>query len=367
MYGVDMKVIYLIILVLLTVACNDDKPMRSSLSDASGGCSGETMASSETGPLFKISGETVTRKDLPAELANLVYRNEFEAYSKNQNIFKEYALRVYLAKKQDKLEDMDNPPKLMDLLDIPEPSDKEMKALFEQSRSRLPKEVTFESMKSQISGYLKSQKVAEIFQEEVKKMEADGAYQSLIAGPVAPKMEISTDGFPTTGNKDSKIKVIEIADYTCGHCQHAHPEVKEILKKYKDKISFTQINYSLRPNGQSGMYVKGGFCAHKQGEEKFWSYHDKAFAKNSEPHDHSAPGHSHGPNADEVVAVAQSAGLKAEEFKKCLQSPEAQEFMMNTNATLSAQGITGTPAFIINNQKVEGGVQTLEAEIKKLL
>ena len=90
-----------------------------------------------------------------------------------QNIFKEFALRIHLGKKSVKLKDINNPPELVELLNIPEPSDKELKALFEQHKARMPKGVTFESMKAQIEGFVKSQKIGGIFQEEVKKMIAN--------------------------------------------------------------------------------------------------------------------------------------------------------------------------------------------------
>lgn len=364
--------ILLIALGIFLVGCNEKKTSGMNSLSGSQGCSGESVASSETGPLFKLNGEVVTRADLPRKISGQVYQNEFEAYSKNQNIFKEYALRVYLAKKQGKLEDKMNPPELVELLKIPEPTEKEMKTLFNQYKSRMPKDATFAKMKDQLAGFLKSQKIGGVFKEEISKMEKSGGYQSLIAGPVALDLKINTNGHPTMGNTSAKVQVIEVSDYTCGHCQRAHPEVKEMLKKYGNKIQFTQINFSLRPDGLSGTYVLGAYCAQKQGMNKFWDYHNAAFDETSKPHDHSDPHHSHAPKTAEenkttVLKVAKAVKLDEKKFKTCLDSKEAKEFMTKTINELSEQGINGTPAFIVNNKKVMGGIAEVEKAIDELL
>ena len=148
-------------------------------------------------------------------------------------------MRNYLAKKQGKLKDKSNPPALTDVLNIPEPSESEMKSLFEMSKGRLPPGTKFEGeIKKQITQYLKSQKVGALFREEVAKMKKDGAYRSMIAGPVAPELNIDITGMPSMGPNDAKVTLIEVSDYTCGHCQRAHPEVKSILKKFLISLIF---------------------------------------------------------------------------------------------------------------------------------
>lgn len=360
--------------LLLTgfVACNQEQPKtRTSLAGGAEGCSGALTNSSETGPLFEVNGEVFSRDDLPGGLKEAMYENEYEAFSKNQTIFEELALRIYLAKKQDKLKDPKNPPSLLELLSIPEPTDAEMKALFDQSKGRLPPGTKFEGpIKAQISQYIKGQKVGTQFQVEVDEMKKDGAYKLMVAAPIAPELKLNLAGFPTLGKKDAKVKVVEVSDYTCGHCQTAHPAVKEIIKKYGDRISFTQVNFALRPQGESGMFIQGAFCAEKQSLDKFWVYHDEAFKKTSEPHDHSAHGHGgHGAAEakEKVVAAAKASKLDMAKFEKCLESEEAKSYVSKTASALSEQGINGTPVFLINNTKVGGGVRDLEEEIKKRL
>ena len=105
--------------MIFLISCNEDKSkMRTSLSESNAGCSGESVSSSAQGPLFKLDGKVITRNDLPKKTREMVFQTEFEAYSKNQNIFKEFALRIHLGKKSGKLKDINNPPELVELLNI---------------------------------------------------------------------------------------------------------------------------------------------------------------------------------------------------------------------------------------------------------
>lgn len=363
------KYLLLILVLILTVACDAKKQTtRTSLTDGAQGCSGDLVNSSATGPLFEVNGTTFTREDLPGGLKEALYENEFSAYSKNQTIFEELALRMYLGKKKNKLKDPKNPPSLLELLDIPEPTESEMKALFEQSKNRLPPGTKFEGpIKTQITQYLKGQKVGTIFKTEVAKMKADGAYRMMVAAPIAPELKLSLKGFPVKGKKDSSIQVVEVSDYTCGHCQRAHGKAMELLSKYSDRVAFTQVNFALRPDGGSGLYIRGAYCAQKESESKFWVYHDKAFKKTSEPHDHGAGSHSANEDLEKVMGIAKDSGLKMDSFKTCIESEEAKKYVSSTANALAEQGINGTPVFLINNKKIGGGIESLEDEIKKLL
>ena len=354
----------------LFVSCNENEEKMPSLT-GSAGCSADTVSSSDQGPLFIVNGETVTRSDLPGDLKNEVYQNEFQAYSKNQSLFEEYSLRIYLAKKQGKLKDKSNPPELTDVLNIPEPSESEMKSLFEMSKGRLPPDTKFEGeIKKQISQYLKSQKVGTLFREEVAKMKKDGAYRSLIVGPIAPEINIDITGMPFTGPSDAKVTLIEVSDYTCGHCQRAHPEVKNILKKFEGKIKFVQANYPLRPEGLSGMLVKAAYCAQQISSDDFWKFHNATFDETSKPHSH-APGQHHDPSEDEPMAkiesISKAAGVSPDKIKKCVAEDATQKEILRVADHLSSKGISGTPVFILNNKKLPMGTVGLADEIQKLL
>jgi protein-disulfide isomerase len=350
-----------LIIVLITGCCNEQKRLSSNSGDIN------------NGPLFKVDGHEYKKDDLPPVIKEALYKNAFEAYSRDLIVFQEFALRVHLAKKKNMLKDPNNPPELIKLLDFPDVSEKDAKALFDSSKDRLPPGTTFDQMKDQILNYLKSQKVGTVFQKEVLKMEKEGILNLLITAPVAPEITFDIDKYPTKGKKDAKVSVIEISDYLCGHCQQAHPIVMGLMKKYKDQISFTQINFSLGPQGLSGTYVKGGHCAYKQGNEKFWKYHDLTFEKASQPHEHTPDGKHvyHDAKAPEsiqkVMDIAKDVGLDLKKFKECLGGKESEEALSKNGEEMSWKGINGTPVFIVNNKRIQDGIYGLEKAIEEQL
>lgn len=368
-----LQLITIFMLILTFSSCNKETQKAASLSAGTGSCSSGSDAIG-AGPLFKLNGQVFTRDGLPTATKEAVYNNEYAAYSKNLAIFEEYALRLFLAKNKGLLKDPTNPPQLKELLTLKDPSNAEAKKVFNENKHRMPPNSKFEHMKPQIVSYLKSQQVGLAFRKEVDKMKNSGAFTALQTAPLAPEIKFSLKGFPQKGNKNAKIKIIEVSDYLCGHCQKAHPKVLELLKKYGDKVSFTQVNFSLRPEGLSGTYIRGAYCAQKQSDKLFWKFHDKTFEKTSVPHDHSAAGHKHtdgdGSSADslkKVDEVAKASGLNMAKFNKCLGSKEAHSFVTTTNALMTENGINSTPAFIFNNKKVQKGVFELEKLIKSNL
>lgn len=366
------KLVLIMSLVLLFSSCQKEETKAVSFQNSGSGSCSSGAAAGNTGAVFSIGDLTVSQSELPTDLKQYVYQNENEAYRKNEGAYKELAVRIHLAKKQGKFKDISSVPSLPELIESKKVTEQQAKEFYEQSKDRLPPGVDFEKMKPQIMQYLDGQQIGMQFKNIVDELEKSGDLKFLIAAPLAPELKIDTAGFPTTGNKSASVKVIEVSDYMCGHCQHAHPMVKEILKKFSDKISFTQVNFSLNEAGMSGTYVRGAVCALKSGEEVFWKYHHKAFELASAPHDHSQSHAAHNDGnsqeaLDAVGKVAKEIGLEAGAFQNCLKGEESRQSVASTNDMLNALGINSTPTFIVNNKRVETGVQGLEKAINEAL
>lgn len=367
-----LKSILLFLVPALFISCNQQTQKAASFEGSGASTCSSGAGQTQDGPLFTVDGTSVNYSQLPEDLKQIYFRIENEAYMKKQNILKEFALRVHLSKKQGKFSNLTNVPNLEAVMEMKEPTEAEIKKFYEENKDKLPPQATYEMMKPRLAEYLKGQDGAKNFMTQVEKLEKNGSLVINLVAPMAPELNIDTAKFPKTGNVNSKISVVEVSDYMCGHCQRAHPAVKEILKKYSNDISFTQINFSLNEQGMSGTYVRGAYCAQTLNNDTFWKYHHKAFEVASKPHDHSAPGHSHGEGNDQeamdaIKEIASAIGFKFEEFEKCLNSDVAKKFVAETNAMLAGKGINSTPTFIVNNKKLEMGIQELETAIKNAL
>jgi protein-disulfide isomerase len=342
--------------------------VAANLSAPIGSCSGGG-AESTPGVLFTLDGTNFTQEQLPGDLRDYYYTENFQSYEKSRGLMEEIALRMALSKSTS----MENLPPLQELLTGAKVSESEIKKFYEEKKSTIPTQVTYDQVKPQIEKYLQSQKMVTLMSDEVKKLEKSGRYKLMITAPVPPVVKLDLASYPVLGADDAPNVLVEVSDYMCGHCQKVHPEVKSVLEKFKKKIKFVQMNYSLNPAGMSGTWIRGAFCAQQESVEKFWKYHHAAFElQSNEVHDHSS--HANGAHTEDVAenrkkasSVATKSGLDLKKFETCLESEAAHAFVARTNKMLSSNGVSGTPTFFLNNVKVQLSAMGLEHSLTQLL
>ncbi len=323
-----------------------------SLSGGTGSCG---VSESSVG-LFELDGKVYDENSIPAAIKNNLFELKNESYMKQKGMFDELALTIYLAEKKNIKYDFEHPPRIDQILPEVKISDSELKDFFSKNKDRLPPNTKLETIKAQLEQYLKSQKMAQVFMAEMEKLNKEGKYKSLIAPPSAPTISIDISGYPTKGPNDSKYVLIEASDYTCGHCKNIHPEVKELMRKYGDKIKFVQINFSLNPNGHSGHLIKGAFCAQSESVDAFWKYHNAAFEYQGDPQ-----------KMEELSPskVATVAGLDLKKFEVCLKDQKTADLLNKTNELLHSKGVNSTPSFFFNNKKIVLQAKTLTKAIEE--
>jgi protein-disulfide isomerase len=314
--------------------------------------------------VLTLGDKTFAYNELPGHLKHRIFDIQNDAYERSVKYYEEFALRALLAKEKNPNVAMENLPKMKDLIPEAEVSDKELKEFFDKNKNRLPPGTTLEKMRPQLTQHLKNQKLYKWFDDTLASYKSSGKIKILAKGPVSPEVELDLKGRPSLGNKDAKVTLVEASDYLCGHCQRVHPEVKEVIKKYGDKLKFVQANFSLRPEGDSGVYVRGAFCAQEQSEKLFWKYHNTTFERQGK-----APTEEEEKlGASELATkVAKEVGLDVEKFKTCLNGEESKKAVLESNEKLSSVGVHGTPTFFINNKKLNVGSEGLVKAVEKAL
>ncbi len=297
--------------------------------------------------MLELDGVKFKESDLPGDIRGTIFEVKEEASGRIDSVLNQFALQLALAKEKNKDVKADALPPLDQLVDVPSPSEDEMKALFESNKARLPPDTTYDKIKPDIEKYMRNQKVSEALRAKNEEFKAKNRVKLLTQKPVAPVVALDLKPYPGKGSSSGPT-LVEVADYLCPHCQATEPEVEAALKEIGDKVHFVAVNYSLKPDGLSGTLARGGFCAHQQGEEAFWKYHVAAFAAGKEKGWKSTD-----PDAKEpVVAIATTAGIDAAKLDACLGSPEATAFVTNTLAAMHKAGVTGTPTFFMNGRKI---------------
>jgi len=228
----------------------------------------------------------------------------------------------------------------------------DMKSFFESNKGSLPPGTTYDQVKGQLHQYLVAQKGGDIARKRIEDLESSGRLRLALVGPIPPLVSLKLDGYPTMGSPNAKATLVEVSDYLCPHCRHAHPDVQAVVKQYGSQLKFVQINFPLSPQGLSAALARGGICAQQQGgSETFWKYHEKAFAVPFEAM------HAVSPNAEKefnghAEHIAQELGLNVPTFSKCLVDKKTEKALEETTEEMTKVGVGGTPTFFLNNRKV---------------
>jgi len=155
-------------------------------------------------------------------------------------------------------------------------------------------------------------------------------------------------GSPEIGNPKGDVTVVEFFDYNCHFCKDALPTVLGLLEKDKN-VRFIFKDYPiLGPTSDTA--AKWALAAHKQ--KKYFEFH-QAMMNNKTPI-----------NDTLLEKIAADVGMNVEQAKNDAKSP-AILVQVEKNSTLARDlGISGTPAFIVGEEVVRGGMKLEDLEKK---
>ncbi len=163
------------------------------------------------------------------------------------------------------------------------------------------------------------------------------------------------------GAENAKVKIVEFASLTCGHCAKFHNEVMPILKeKYIEKglIHFTYKDFPL-----DKFALKASMIARCAGNEKFFKFLDVFYKKQKDWTRTKDPFKS-------LLKIAKFGGLKDEELKVCIGNKSIEDGILKQRLNSSKKyDIKATPTLYLNGEKYNGDltIEALESKIKSML
>ncbi len=301
-------------------------------------------------PVAKIGGKSITAGELDEaakkELAQLdqqyheqqyqIRRNALESMLR-QRAFDEKAKALGLSREE--LISKEVAGKIAD------PSDDEVKALYERAKASGQQLPPLEQVKPDIVRFIKNQKGQSAIAEYYEGLKKEMGIETLLPPYEPPKVAVAAVG-PTKGPANAPITIVEFSDYECPFCVRAEPTVKDLLAKYPGKIKLVYRDYPLPMHPRAPKAAEAAHCAGDQG--KYWEMHDKLFSPGTKL------------EVADLKVHAREVGLDGAKFDKCLDSGEkAKDVEANRKAGDEA-GVSGTPAFFINGRPLSGA-QPLEA------
>jgi protein-disulfide isomerase len=85
-------------------------------------------------------------------------------------------------------------------------------------------------------------------------------------------------------------------------------------------------------------------CVYEQGKDKFWKFHDIAFAAQDKLDPESLAKHAKASGADE------------KKFKECFDAHKYADFVKKDQAYGEKLGVRSTPTFFVNGQLLSGAL-----------
>jgi protein-disulfide isomerase len=120
----------------------------------------------------------------------------------------------------------------------------------------------------------------------------------------------------------------------------AYPIVKEIMKKFNNKIYFVFRNFplnSIHPNAQHAAEAAEIASA----QDKFWQMHDYLFE------------HQKALDDNHLLQYAEKVGLDINKFKKEMSGHVYAPLIEGSLKSGIDSGVQGTPTFFINGERYE--------------
>lgn len=219
-------------------------------------------------------------------------------------------------------------------------SDKEIDAFIKDQN--IPAEHINPQVREKIKAYLEMERKKEAVEKWIAEQTKKNPVEVYIPKPRRPTFPVEVGTAPIFGGKDAKVTIVEYSDYQCPFCAKGADLLKDIKKKYGNKVKVAFKNFPLPFHNHAEGAAVAGLCANEQGVEYFWKMHDEMFA------------HQDSLDPEGLKKTAKKIGLKADAFDKCLAE---NKYLAQVKADMEEGRklkVKSTPTFFINGQLING-------------
>ncbi len=279
-------------------------------------------------PVARIGAAVITMAQVDQAAGDKLYEVRSEALNRliDERILGERAKKAGVS--VDKLIESE--------MKVAPPSEEDIKQVYEQTKASGRQLPPLPEVRNDIVGFLTKRNQDQNRGAYIAKLRQESKVELMLP---MPRVQVAAVG-PSKGDPKAPITIIEFSDFQCPFCSRAEQVVDQVMAAYPGKIRvvFRDFPLAFHPNAQKA--AEGALCAGDQG--KYWEMHGKLFANQS---------------ALDVPALktyAKDLGIDGDKFGKCLDGgTKAKEVEASMKAG-SDVGVTGTPAFFINGQRLTG-------------
>lgn len=160
--------------------------------------------------------------------------------------------------------------------------------------------------------------------------------------PKAPKIE---DGRVVFGPKTAPITIVEYSDFQCPYCTKGYENVKEVRKKYGDKVRMVYKHLPLEGHPKAMPAAKYFEAFALQFPDKAEKFHDEIFTNQ----------HKLNEKGEEFLKeIAKKLGANMKKLGDDLNSEPVTKRIAADMEEARQFGFNGTPGFLINGVSLRG-------------
>jgi len=174
--------------------------------------------------------------------------------------------------------------------------------------------------------------------------------------PAADAQLIRENSHRVTTPGTEKAQLVEFLDFECESCRAAQPLVEDLKKEFGDRITVVNRYFPLPGHRNSGTAALAVEAAAQQGQyEQMYAKMFDTQPQWGEKQDSQAP---------MFRTYAQELGLDLAKYDAAVADEKTVDRIRQDVADGKALGVTGTPTFFLNGQKV---TLSTEADIRQKL
>jgi protein-disulfide isomerase len=295
----------------------------------------------DTGIALKFGGNSYSHDELYKGIENDIYEAEMKVHEIKMNKLNAFVLEKLMETHPGK-KGLSNDEFLEKFITKgAQPSDKDVSAFI--TERKIPKEHLNDQMKERIKAFLVLELKKKYIEQWIAEQTKKSAVEVYLAKPVRPVFDVKVGDAPFLGGADAKVTIVEFSDFQCPFCQKGEKIIKDLKKKYgnKVKIAFKQFPLPFHSNAKGA--AEAALCAKSLGgNDKFWLLHDVMFG-NQDKLDKTS-----------LLDAAVKLGLKKQDFEKCINSGKFTAKVESEMAEGKSVGVKSTPTFFVNGKIING-------------
>lgn len=319
------------IVVLLTIG---------SCSDSTGKPSYLFKPAPKEGLAAKVGDMEVTNAELQDGIESELFEAESKVFEIKFNRLKSILLQKYMDKDARKAGLSNDEFLEKHIAKSVTISEKEIDAFIKDQN--IPAEHINPQVREKIKNYLEMERKKEAVDNWIAEQTKKTPVEVYITKPRRPTFPVEAGNAPIAGGKDAKVTIVEFSDFQCPFCAKGADLLKEIKKKYGNKVKVAFKNFPLPFHNHAEQAAVAGLCANEQGADYFWKMHDAMFA-NQEALD-----------PEGLKKTAKAIGLKMDGFEKCLAENKYLPQVKSDIEDGRKVKVKSTPTFFINGQLING-------------